>query len=323
MAALMTVRDGSSRRRLKQWLNGLAVVLAMADVYGLYKISDPERLVLDEAVRSSVEGRFVRLTDGYTHFDLAGPGDGRPVVLAAGFSVPYYIWDPTFHALAKAGFRVLRYDYFGRGYSDRPDKPYTADFYNRQLQELLAAVRLRPPVSLVGLSLGAAIVADFADAHPDDVKSIVYMDPGFRTPDSGPLIQRLPRLWDFVTVMLDERSWADGQLEDFLHPERFPDWPARYRVQMQFRGFRRARLSELASNANVDQMPVLTRISMHPRPVLVIWGKEDKTVPYSDSTDTMRMLPKARLVTIDEAAHLPQLEQPDAVNLSLIGFLSQ
>lgn len=35
-----------------------------------------------------------------------------------GFSVPYYIWEPTFAALVQAGLRVLRYDLYGRGYSD-------------------------------------------------------------------------------------------------------------------------------------------------------------------------------------------------------------
>ena len=65
----------------------------------------------------------MRLSDGFTHYELGGPPTGHLVVLAAGFSVPYYIWDPTFSALTEAGVRVLRYDYYGRGFSDRPDVP--------------------------------------------------------------------------------------------------------------------------------------------------------------------------------------------------------
>ena len=84
----------------------------------------------------------MRLTDGYTHYELGGPADGRVVVLAAGATVPYYIWDPTFKALVDAGFRVLRYDYYGRGFSDRPDIPFTQDLYVRQLRELLDAVHI-------------------------------------------------------------------------------------------------------------------------------------------------------------------------------------
>ena len=67
------------------------------------------------------------------------------VVLAAGFSVPYYIWDPTFKALTGAGFRVLRYDYYGRGYSDRPAIPFTDEMYVGQLHQLLDAHRRGKP----------------------------------------------------------------------------------------------------------------------------------------------------------------------------------
>src|SRR4029453_11854357 len=102
----------------------------------------------------AARGEFVRVRDGYTHFEVGGPPDGPVVVLAAGISVPYYIWDPTFTALVEAGFRVLRYDYYGRGYSDRPDIAYTQDAYLRQLTELLDVLKLVEPVNLMGLSFG-------------------------------------------------------------------------------------------------------------------------------------------------------------------------
>ena len=99
----------------------------------------PERRDLDSAARAAAPGAFASLPDGYTHYEISGPADsngGRVVVLAAGFSVPYYIWDPTFSALTSAGFRVLRYDYYGRGYSDRPAIPFSDEMYVRQLDQL-------------------------------------------------------------------------------------------------------------------------------------------------------------------------------------------
>ena len=65
----------------------------------------------------------------------------RTVVLVHGFSVPYYIWDSTTTALAAAGYRVVRYDEYGRGLSDRPNVDYTADLYDRQLER---AARFAP-----------------------------------------------------------------------------------------------------------------------------------------------------------------------------------
>ena len=290
-------------------------------LYALYTASDPERLELTDSVRASTPGSFVRLTDGYTHYDVAGPANGPVVVLVAGFSVPYYIWDPTFQALAAAGFRVLRYDYYGRGYSDRPDVPYTDDFYLRQLRELLDAAHITRPIDLTGLSMGAGVVTSFADRYPGRVRSLIYFDPSFRTPHPTSWLEAWPAAWNFVTVLTEQRLWADSQLEDFFQPERFPDWPARYRVQMQFRGFRRARLSELVSNAAADQGEQLKRVSEHPRPVLVVWGKEDKNVPFVQSESLLELMPRARLLAVASAGHLPQIEQPAVVNAAMIEFL--
>jgi pimeloyl-ACP methyl ester carboxylesterase len=308
------------RRRLA-WVTGSVVILA--GLYALYRYSDPERLDLDERTRAAAPGQFVRLTDGYTHYQLDGPAQGRIVVLAAGFSVPYYIWDPTFEALTKGGFRVLRYDYYGRGFSDRPDIPYTQDLYVRQLHELLDATHLTGPINLTGLSVGAAVVTAFAAKYPDRVRTLIYLDPAFRTPRPVSTIEAMPQVWEFLTVLTEQRFWAESQLADFLRPDRFPDWPAKYAVQMQYRGFRRARLSELVSNASVDQGDELKHVAEHPRRVLVIWGKEDRTVLFSESDYLLHTMPRAALIPVEGAGHLPQIEQPEVVNRALLAFLSQ
>ena len=301
----------------------LSLVLTVAAGRAVYVAADPEKRDIDQAVRSSAPGQFVRLSDGYTHYEVGGPPAGRVVVLAAGVSVPYYIWDPTFSALVGAGFRVLRYDYYGRGYSDRPDIAYTQDAYVRQLSELLDALRITTPIDLAGLSFGGSVVTSFADRYPDRVRSLVFIDPSFRSPYSvGFLVQRA-RLWDALTAVFEERWWADKQLEDFYQPERFPDWPTRYAVQLQFRGFRRAQRSTVVNNATEDQGPQLKRVGAHPRPVLAFWGKEDIAVPIEFSASLLEAMPHARLVTVELAGHLPQWEQPGVVHPILIEFLRQ
>jgi len=289
----------------------------------LYFIIDPERLDLDDAARKSAAGQFVRLSDGYTHYELAGPADGRVVVLAAGATVPYYIWDPTFKALVAAGFRVLRYDYYGRGFSDRPDIPFTQELYVRQLRELLDAVHINGAFDLAGLSFGGAVITSMASRSPDRVRSLVYLDPAFRTPQSLTGFESTPWAWNVMTAILDERGWADGQLGDFLHPERFPDWPDRYRVQLRYRGFRRARLADLRSNVDTDQRDELQLVGHATRPVLVIWGKQDPNVPFELSASLMAVMPYARLLAVDQAGHLPQWEQPDIVQPAIISFLRE
>ena len=309
---------------MRRWIvSAVAIVALVATPVALPSLADPEKLNLDESVRRATPGQFVRLTDGYTHYEIAGPPTGHVVVLAAGFSVPYYIWDPTFTALTGAGLRVLRYDYYGRGFSDRPDVPYTQAFYVRQLVELLDSLRVADSIDLVGLSLGGGVITSVADRFPDRVRSLIYVDPSFRTPGSLPPFAGTPAMWNFVAALGAERAWADEQLDDFLHPERFPDWPARYRVQMQYRGFRRARLSELVANADFDQREELERVGKHPRPVLVIWGKQDPSVPFEQSGPLLEAMPLARLVAVEDSGHLPQWEQPAITHTALLEFLHE
>jgi pimeloyl-ACP methyl ester carboxylesterase len=300
----------------------LAALLAGAPVV-IFRLADPEQRNLDDEARAQASGQFARLTNGYTHYEVAGPPAGRAVVLAAGATVPCYIWDPTFAALAKAGFRVLRYDYYGRGFSDRPDVPYTQDFYVRQLTELLDAAGMHGPVDLVGLSMGASVVTSAADRKPDLVRSLIYVDPAFRIPYDAGLASTMPLVWNFMTAVFYEKDWPRQQLSDFVHPERVPDWPDRYRVQMRYRGFRRARLSEIVANAGVDQGEEVARVGAHSRPVLAIWGKQDRTVPFELSERLLHSMPRARLVAVDDAGHLPHLEQPAIVNAAMIDFLRQ
>jgi pimeloyl-ACP methyl ester carboxylesterase len=155
------------------------------------------------------------------------------------------------------------------------------------------------------------------------VRSLIYIDPSFRTPGSLPALARTPSLWNFVAAVVAERGWADEQPADFLHPERFPDWADRYRVQMQYRGFRRARLSELVANAAVDQREELERVGQHPRMVLVIWGKQDPSVPFESSGPLLETMPRARLVAVEDSGHLPQWEQPAITHNAILEFLRE
>ena len=301
----------------------LSLALVVGALYGIYRYADPEKLDLTDVVRASTPGKFIALTNGYTHYELGGPQEGRTVVLLAGFSVPYYIWDPTFKALTEAGFRVLRYDYYGRGYSDRPEVAYNVDLHIAQLTQLLDKLGISGAVDLVGLSYGGGVITTFADRYPNRVRTLTYMDPGLRSPFTPPFLSEMPRVWSFLAAVLDERYWPDAQMTDFLHPERHADWPDRYRVQLQYKGFRQARLSEFVNNAGEDQTDEVDRVGANPRPVLVIWGKQDRTVQFDNSEWLMKRMPHGRLLAVEDCGHLAMWEQPTVIHPELIAFLSR
>jgi pimeloyl-ACP methyl ester carboxylesterase len=56
-------------------------------------------------------------------------------------------------------------------------------------------------------------------------------------------------------------------------------------------------------------------------PILLIWGKEDHTVPFPRSDTVRAPFPRAEFHPIDSAAHLPQIEQAAVVDSILVRFL--
>jgi len=308
--------------RLLRWSVAIALVACLAGLL-VYHVKDPERRTLDETARAEAPGRLVRLAEGVTHYETAGPDTGRAVVLAAGFSVPAYIWDSLYQGIADSGFRVIRYDYYGRGWSDRPAAEYDQALFVRQLAGLLDSLRIAEPVDLAGLSFGAAIITSFADRHPERVRSLLYFDPVFNTGRQLRPEERTARAWNIHMVLRGgSDAMATGQLSDFLHPERYPDWVARYRVQQQFKGTRESlRRTRAAIAVAPRQAEELRRLGAAPRPVLVVWGKQDPVAPITESEKLLAAMPRATFVPVDSAAHLPHLEQTGVVVPAVVRFL--
>ena len=304
---------------LRKIIVGLLALVAIfgITVWVLFERADVEHGALDAEARASASGQFVGLSDGVTHYELGGPEDGQVVVLIHGFSVPGYIWDTTFGALADAGFRVLRFDAFGRGYSDRPAVDYDGALFERQVLELVDALELSGPVDLVGLSMGGAVSARIAANSPERIRRLVLVDPATTAVPAPSMPQVLGELYMGITAV---PTMAEGQLTDFLHPENYPDWVDRYRVQMQYEGFRRAIVSTIYHFLPEDHLANYARLSKHDIPVMLVWGKQDRVLDISGA-ETLQGVLDLEFLAVDGAGHLPHIEQPETVNPAIAGFL--
>jgi pimeloyl-ACP methyl ester carboxylesterase len=295
------------------------LVVLLAGAGAVYVWKNPERSSLDNAARAGVPGRFVTLSRGVTHYDVAGPDTGRTVLLVHGFSVPYYIWDSTFVALSQSGYRVIRYDLFGRGWSDRPDASYDGALYDAQIDELLDSLRVTQPVDLVGLSFGGFVTAHYVAGHAQRVRTLTLVDPmseGVQVPN----FMQAPVLGSWVWQVTVVPGMAEGQASDFLYPERFPDWASQYRPQMQFRGFGRSLLRSAVMSKAVGFDTLYANVARTGIPVLLVWGKQDQTVPFAMSSVVRTSIPAVEFFPVDSAGHLPHIEQTALVNARLFSF---
>jgi len=295
-----------------------AVVIITAVAIALTLVLDTERRDLDDDARSRAPGNFINLTRGSVHYELAGPEDGRLVVLVHGFSVPSFVWDPTFEELLSRGFRVLRYDLYGRGFSDRPDAAYNRVLYVEQLHELLAALGVDDPVDLVGLSMGGPVIACFTHSYPERVARLVFVDPFVGPVNAG--VVAIPGLGEYLAAVFFARSLPDRLSDDFYRPEKVPDWEERFREQMQYRGFRRALLRSLRQFMAEDFTGIYASVGSLDKPTLLVWGRQDRTVPFSESERIAGPL-GAELFVVEESGHTPHLERPEVFEPKLVEFL--
>ncbi|PKN86214.1 MAG: alpha/beta hydrolase [Chloroflexi bacterium HGW-Chloroflexi-8] len=299
--------------------------LILFALIGSYLLSPDETYTLDSVIRAGLSGQFVQLEDGVVHYELSGPANGELVVLVHGFSVPYYVWDPTVSALTAEGYQVLRYDLYGRGYSDRPNEEYDLNLFVRQLSQLTEVVTLNKPFHLVGLSMGAPISAAFANQYAAHVLSLTLIAPEVLPVSKGSIFpMSVPLLGEWVMKVYMVPVYLPGsQKSDFYNPAIAPDWEARYRDQLKFKGFRQAILSTIRNLPKMNALKEYEQIGRSGLPVLVVWGEDDQSVSYDAILQAMQAMPQAEYLQVPQAGHLVHYEKANDVNRKLLEFIGK
>jgi pimeloyl-ACP methyl ester carboxylesterase len=280
---------------------------------------------LSETERTSLPGSFVRLARGYVHYELSGPENGPAIVLVPGLSVPFSTWDRNASALASRGYRVLRYDHYGRGFSDRPRAVYDLKLFVEQLAELVPALGFTLPVFLVGLSMGGPVAAAAATAHPGLASGLALIDPIFEWPEQGfaSRLALLPLLGDAIMALLGGKILAKGQRGDFSDLSFYKEFIPSYLPPLRYRGIERAVLATMRSIPTWPLTSSFEALGRSGLPVLLFWGREDATQPFEQSARLLSCLPGAEFHVVEGAGHVPHWEKADEVNEALLEFLDR
>lgn len=281
------------------------------------EFTDFETVEKNEAFRKQIHtGDFAKLSDGYTYYEYENQDADTLIVMVHGFSVPSYIWDSTYNATLKKGYGVLRYDVYGRGYSDSPDVVYDVALYSNQLKELLETLGIEKKINLMGLSYGGRIVSAFASQYPVWIQNLIYVDPaGFETITDS---TGYPAFVTEEEVEAFKKSdyysgMAKGQLSDFYDSTRFRGWDDRYKEMMKYKGLVRALISTRKNSPSMEAEH--RRIATFDYPVFCIWGKYDTVVPLENVRSNLHdRIPRLKLYEIPDAGHLPNMEQTALFN---------
>lgn len=287
-----------------------------------YFVSPREDRRLDATVRINLRGSYIRLSDGITHYELAGPEGGDIVVLTGGLTVPLFYWDDTADALHQHGLRTLAYSGYGRGYSDRIRGPYDEALFVRQLDDLVSALELPAPRHLVGASMGALIAMSYLRSHADTTATLTLIGPAGLSHQPAP--QKLLLGNDLTATLiakyLGQRIFDRHQGDNVREPERAEALATMIADSYRYHGSQFAFFDTLRHFALFDRAELYRQTSAIAVPTMLMWGTDDAVTPITSLDKVLGLLKPDQNHVIDQCGHMVPFERPSVVADHLASF---
>jgi pimeloyl-ACP methyl ester carboxylesterase len=259
--------------------------------------------------------------DGRRHC-IADLGRGPAIVLLHGLGGSIYDWRHLLRPLAR-DHRVIAVDLLGSGESEIPEtEDYSVAAQARRVKGILDHLRIER-AALVGNSYGGGIALRFAQDWPERTARLILIDsicypeniPAYVTLANAPCATCVartiplgkPTAWVLRSGTGTISRIGKSELEVYLREIGAP-------------GRRAALVHTVRAIVPPDSTEFQTRLKSVRAPALLIWGKDDQTVPVELGRRLAKDLPDARLEELD-AGHIPNQERPEQVLALMQGFL--
>jgi 3-oxoadipate enol-lactonase len=247
------------------------------------------------------------------NYEIAGAGPW--LTLSHSLACDLHMWDEQMDELTKK-YRVLRYDTRGHGKSEAPEGAYTLEQLADDVYGLLGSLAIKR-THWAGLSMGGMIGQTFALKYPGVLQSMVLADTTSRYPAeaAGTWADRIK-----TAQSKGMNAVVDGTLARwFTEPYRTTNPPALARVAASIRSTPVAGF--VGCCHAIPKINVTERLKEISCPTLVIVGEQDAGTPVAMAREIHEAKPGSKLVIIPSAAHLSNIEQPQAFTSALLDFL--
>lgn len=245
---------------------------------------------------------------------VEGPASAQVLLLSNSLASDLSMWDAQAAFFSKS-YQVIRYDTRGHGGSQVTPPPYSLSTLVEDVRSLLDGLGIGA-VHFVGLSLGGMVGQLFAARYPQRLLSVALCDTAARMRRD---------IWE--DRIADVRARGIGpQVETTL--DRWFTKPFRESnpaVLDRMRDMVKATSVEgyVGCASAIMEMDNVGQLSRIATPALVMVGRQDPSTPVSEAELLHRKISGAQLAVIEDAAHLPNIEQTDAFNNILDRFLRQ
>jgi 3-oxoadipate enol-lactonase len=251
------------------------------------------------------------------NYELSGPESAPVVMLSHSLAASLAMWEPQIAALT-ARYRVLRYDLRGHGSSDVPVGPYTFDNLADDALGLLRALNIKR-CHFVGLSIGGMIGQALGLRAAPEIASLTLCATSSRMP------VEMQSVWDARIAQVRAQgvgSIANGTMERWFTALFHTAHAATVaEVGAMIAGTSAEGFAGCASA--IKTLNLTDQLKKISSPTLLIVGRDDPGTPVAASEAIQREIKGAELVVLENAMHICNIEQAEAFNKALLGFLNQ
>jgi 3-oxoadipate enol-lactonase len=246
-------------------------------------------------------------------------GVGQPVVLLHGYPFNRSLWNEQVTALSNS-YRVITPDLRGHGESEATPGAATMNRMAQDVALLLDQLEI-PRAVIGGLSMGGYVALAFYKQFPSRVRALVLADTRAQADTEEGKQTRHQQAEKALAEGM--AGIADGMLPKLLTPDtvsKRPELVKRVRDMMLKTKPEGAAGALLGMAERDDNTPLLSQISC---PTLILVGQDDPITPVTDSEKMHREIAGSRLVVLENAAHVSNLERTEQFNEELVRFLNE
>jgi len=255
-------------------------------------------------------------TNGITlHYKADSQPGSIPIVFLNSLGSDLRIWDNIVPYFTKS-HSIICYDKRGHGLSDCPPAPYAIQDHTDDVAALVEFLGHEKAI-LIGDSVGGMIALDYAIQHPEKVTELVLCDTAAKLGTTDYWQERIETL----------QSSGYSQLAEMILSRWFsPDYSTR--CPAEYNGYRNM-LTRTPLEGYIGTCQAIRDADLREpaqnmtAPTLVLCGAEDSATPPELVSELAKILPNARFELIEEAGHIPSIEQPQVMAEKIKLFLEE
>ena len=302
------------------------VLISFPYIFNTLKLKNPNKIKIPPY------GNQVLLSKGKIFYCWHEPRElssDEIIVLVHGFATPSFVWNGILEDLLSTGRRVLTYDHFGRGYSDRPKEKYNINFYVDTLEELLTLLKVSEDLHLIGYSMGGPISALFSHRNKRKIKTLNLIAPAGYIPEPHWVMKLfiMPIVGDYLfkAFPLIYKNISASETENSDDPKAIgkEEFENHFLQQTLYRGFIDSLLSTARNFNMTDSSEAFKKIGLDKINTQVIWGTHHGVCPISGLEKLKLDIPEIIFKEIKDGTHDITYRQPSEVGKYLSDFINK